>query len=306
MRYFYLFARGLVYVLSWLLSVTRLVFRGTITSIKRGFYQNIYISYGVVFTIISLYLYRYNSEFINILRFVVAIFIAVFLFYILVSIIRRTVKGSEERYKQFMGWFIASSFYIPLISILLINYTSIVINIFVVSFSLLVYYSMRYVLLRWIKHWFAYSLAYFLMPLVSLFIWIYFGALLNDFMKSDLFLMDSIVWWMVLFISIILINLSVIWTPYERIDEVRVSMYLLLAFFSTISYCFFISDYLAPIINPYIDILCGESFTELEIKHKIENFITWATLPYLIGAVFGCFTIELVCRNYNRQKSNNT
>ena len=83
-------------------------------------------------------------------------------------------------------------------------------------------------------------------------------------------------------------------------------MYLLLAFFSTISYCFFISDYLAPIINPYIDILCGESFTELEIKHKIENFITWATLPYLIGAVFGCFTIELVCRNYNRQKSNNT
>ncbi|NRF93430.1 hypothetical protein HQN89_21005 [Paenibacillus frigoriresistens] len=128
---------------------------------------------------------------------------------------------------------------------------------------------------------------------------------LRDLTGNPVFISNSMLWWMVLVISILLTNFSVKWTTFQRIDEVRVAMYFLLAVFSTISYSFFISDYLAVMIGPYLEKIPELSFTAEEIKEGIKSIITWGSLPYLIGSVFGCFTIELVSRNHNRQANTN-
>ena len=89
-------------------------------------------------------------------------------------------------------------------------------------------------------------------------------------------------------------NFLIYTTPIERLSEVKVAVYLLLAIFSSLSYCFFISNYLATLIFNIDGI---KSLVTYEtIKSIIEDAIRWVTLPYLIGSVFGCFFVELVDR----------
>ena len=228
----------------------------------------------------------------------------VFLSYVFMSI-KRSNMEPQELYYQFMGWWFTSTLYLYFISILVANFTNLTINLVAVTFFVFIYYCMRYVLHRWIRNWFMYSLFFFSMPIISLFLWSFFGMFLRDLTGSSVFISDSVLGWMVLFISIILTNISVKWTPFERFDEVRVAMYFLLAVFSTISYCFFIADYLAAMISPYAESMSEILLTEQEIKEGIKSIITWGSLPYLIGSVFGCFTIELVSRNHNRQTKSN-
>jgi hypothetical protein len=292
------------YLVLLLMVVIEIIFKGTVTSVKRGDYRSIYYSYGLFFMLLSVYLYRYNSGIANILRLFIALILVALLTFIFISI-KRSNMESEELFLQSMGWWLASTCYLYIITILVLNFTKITINVIAVTFFVFIYYGMRYVLYRWIRHWGTYSLVFLLMPIISLFLWSFFGMLLRDLTNNPVFISDSTLGWMVLFISILLTNFSVKWTPFQRIDEVKVAMYFLLAVFSTISYCFFISDYLAAILGPYIGKILGLLVTDQEIKDGIKNIITWGSLPYLIGSVFGCFTIELVSRNHSKNAGSN-
>jgi len=129
--------------------------------------------------------------------------------------------------------------------------------------------------------------------------------LLFEVTGERIFISNSVSKWMIILFCIILINIFVYWTPRNRFDEIRVAVYLLLAVFSTISYCFFISDYLAAIITTKLHQVDEfKSITSDEIKEFIDITVKWFSLPYLIGSVFACFTIELISRNRNlRERS---
>ncbi|MPN43898.1 hypothetical protein SDC9_191459 [bioreactor metagenome] len=136
-----------------------------------------------------------------------------------------------------------------------------------------------------------------------MFLWSFVSLILFDTFKLPLLINNDLFGWAILVLTILLLNFLVLTTSEEKTSEVKVAIYLVMAIFSTISYCFFISDYLAENIIKIEEI--KQIMTYDQIKYQIESIIKWSCLPYLIGAVFGCFSIEFVERNIKVKKQAN-
>ncbi|SDF56950.1 hypothetical protein SAMN04488689_105386 [Paenibacillus sp. cl6col] len=261
-------------------------------------FQDIYFVFGLLF-LISFSLIQYTNLFSQSIK--LGIILVVVL--VMLGVIKEILlfeRGSEEYFYRMLGWWFAVTFFTMLISIHLIQLIPNSINLFIIPFFYTMYYGMRYLFVRWIRHWFFYFLLFLMMPIISLFVYSFIGRFLFEITNERIFISDSVSKWMVILFCILLINFFIYWTPSNRFDEVKVAVYLLLAVFSTISYCFFISDYLAELVTPRLNqIYKLNIITTFEIKELIDSIVKWISLPYLIGSVFACFTIEIVNRNKN-------
>ena len=267
-------------------------------------FQKVYAAYTFILMTFLFFSLKYNSNLIKFLNLVVLISAAI----VLICIYKRILKMKEDHmkfYSQSLNWWLTVSFFWIFASMSFVHVNTYLVKIFLIPFSLFFYYGMRYLFLKWVKHWFFYFVLFSLMPILSFFIYSFLGSLIFEFTNKEFFVSDTVFKWMVILLCVLLTSIFVCWTPADRFDEVKVAVYLLLAFFSTISYCFFISDYLAEVVTSKLnEINQFESFTRDEIKELIDVVVKWVSLPYLIGSVFACFTLELIARNRNiREKS---
>jgi len=172
-----------------------------------------------------------------------------------------------------------------------------------VGIFLVMHYWLRRFVYRRIKHWISYSIYFFLLPFVTGFIWMLFGDTLSRSLNMPVFVSDNVIGYMTIVLTVVLLNFEIYITPKDIKREVRVAVYLILALYSTISYCFFISDYLSGPIYNVLEPLKSEfieyygEFSKQQVKSGVESIMKWITLPYLVGTVIGCFTLELVDRN---------
>jgi len=158
---------------------------------------------------------------------------------------------------------------------------------FVFIYIMMTYFAIRYCLLKYLINFWMYFAVFLVLPIISSFL------CLAIFPGSVNF-SDTFLGWMIIVLTIVLMNLFVYWTPEDRIREARVAVYLILAFWSTVSYVSFL-------LVDYIEELSLGSLS-WELQPLVEAAVRWVTLPYLIGSVFGCFTLELAERNRLRKE----
>lgn len=280
------------------------IYQWTLHKIDLGLYRDVYVAYGFLVLIVSLYIVENGAGISILLICTIAILVA-----LQVKIYRELLdyeRTSEEYFYHMTGWWFATTYYSLLI---LIHFVEMLpknlINLTLISFFILFYYWSRFLFIKWVKHWLVYILLFFLIPIISVTIYSFLGIFLYEITGEKFFISNSMLGWMVIFLSILLINIVVYWTPQHRFDEVKVAIYFLLAFFSSISYCFFISDYLTTFITPKLINIPGFSaVTTNDVKIFIEQVVKWVSLPYLIGSVFASFSIEYVSRR--RKRSSNS
>ena len=220
-------------------------------------------------------------------------------------------------YLKQMAMWSGASLYVTVFSAFFLQNIVSTINIWVqylmyIQLFVVLYYWYRCFINRFIRHWISYSLYFFILPAISFLVWVLIGDSASIIFGMPTLTSDRIMGYMTIILTIIIFNLEIYWAPKEVRNEVKVAVYLILATYSTVSYCFFISDYLSePIYNffqPYSKEIIKETgeFSKEMIKNGIEEIIRWTTIPYLVGAVFGCFSLELIDRNENAkfQKEN--
>lgn len=172
-----------------------------------------------------------------------------------------------------------------------------------IAMFLMLHYGYRRVITRFVNHWIKYSIYFIILPLVSLFLWSILGDTLSRAYHIPSLVSDRAMGYMTILFTVLLLNYEIYVAPIKIRKEVKVAVYLVLAVYSTISYCFFITDNLSELIfnmlKPYREeiIQYYGVFSRNMIRDKVELVLKWVTLPYLIGTVFGCFTLELVDRN---------
>lgn len=274
--------------------VIRFFTRETETTLEDGKYLIVYIFYGLIS--FGLFTFLNVNELLKTLNILIVILIFLLFYYIRLSIKKKHLD-LETRYYYFSGWSLALLLFISLILSYVDIYERFFVFLYLIIFLSLIYYYTRFLLIKYVTNWYIFSAVFMLMPLISVFFWSLIKIVLQDIIQMKLYLSNQISLWIVFLLSIAIVNLLIYWTPKERIDEVRVATYFLLAVFSTISYCFFITDYLALFLSSYL--------TELktkEIEIMAANLVRWILLPYLVGSVFASFSIELVSRNENRRK----
>ena len=213
--------------------------------------------------------------------------------------IQKNYKPSDYYYWLLTKWafFLFISFFF--ISLSFVNYINETFFLFAILFLGIfpTYFLIRFLLYKWITHWISYLLILLLTPLPIAFTWLLIGMILEyPFFNDSLVLMGATI-----IFSIAFMNLIVFWTPFSRLDEVRVAIYFLLGIFSTISYLFFIADIATYFLRDFIMSLNQITIPTETMRNDIDILIKWVTLPYLIGSVLCCFSIELVTRNYNRE-----
>lgn len=271
---------------------------------KKGNYSNIYFVVGMVVTIITLLIYKYTSFIFLIIKAIISLSLVWIVIYSMVKIVKSKLSNKEIYYKNMRDWYFAIAFYsgIWMLNLQYLGGYSILISNIVlgISFCFMLCYECAYFLLKYIRNWVWYSLIFIAMPIVSTILWSFLGLLIADIFKMPVIASDNVFGWMVLILTVILLNLSINITPDERFREVKVATYFVLAIFSTLSYCFFISDYLTNVI-----LSISNRFSKEEIKTAIEYCIKWGCLPYLIGTVFGCFSLELTERNRVKKTGQN-
>lgn len=270
----------------------------------------IYGIYGVINVIIFMVFTFNNFFFSNAIKIVHIVIQTPMLFMILNKILRKRRTYNIEYYLTNMrDWSCAATVVFFLNSIFLMeicNVLSIILKYlgYVIIFMTF-YFEYRIIVCRRIKSWKKYTLYFFILPFISLAIWSILGVELSQKLNSHIYTSSNLMKYMTIIITVLILNLEIYFTPKEKIDEVRVAVYLILALFSTVGYCFFISDYIAQFLYnrllPFRAEIISEgiNFSREGIKSGIDNIIRWVCLPYLIGSVWGCFTIELANRNIN-------
>ncbi|SHK32748.1 hypothetical protein SAMN02744037_02128 [Tepidibacter formicigenes DSM 15518] len=271
-------------------------------------------------------------------------YMILFLFINSNSIVSRTIKGSLcviqasllililykilvnknefklRKYLKHMAIWSGAALFVTVFSIIFLIDIVPTINIWLqylmyIQVFVVLYYCYRCIINRFIRHWISYSIYFFILPVISLFVWVLIGDSASRIFGMPILTSSIIMGYMTIILTILIFNLEIYWAPKEVRNEVKVAVYLILAVYSTVSYCFFISDYLSePIYNflqPYSKEIIKEvgKFSKEMIRNGIEEIIKWTTIPYLVGAVFGCFSLELIDRNENvksqKEKINN-
>ena len=277
---------------------------------KQNDFRSIYGIFVVINIIIFLVFSFDNSFLSNAVKIIHIIIQTPILLLILKKILTRKEKFTIEKYLVNMrDWSCAAVIVFFLDSIFLMEIYSVLCIIlkyigYVMTF-LALYFQYRIIICKKVKSWKKYTAYFFALPFISLLTWNLLGVELSIKLNSHIFVSNNLMKYMTIIITVLIFNLEIYFTPKEKIDEVRVAVYLILAIFSTVSYCFFISDYIAHFVYikliPYkMEIINeGFNFSEEGIKSGVDNAIRWFGLPYLIGSVWGCFTLELVNRNIN-------
>lgn len=103
----------------------------------------------------------------------------------------------------------------------------------------------------------------------------------------------------------LMINAIVFIVPYENMKEIRVTVQLVIAIFTTLSYIAYISE---DIVNYfYLQIVNQDpSITKEQVKEIILYILNVFTLPYLISCVWSLFCIELRDRKHKLQEFNSS
>lgn len=269
---------------------------GTINKIKNNGMHELYIIYGLCLLFLTGFLAF--SERLLFVRILIATIYIIFMGYVYIYIAKKSNFELDEKYKQLMKWSFALFYYLLFISILLIEFSKVISWLNLIVFFISFYYLLQYIIYKWINHWFKYSMFFLISPLIVVIFWSFVGMLLMERTNNAFFISNELLVWVTLILSIIVMNLIIIFSPYERIHELKVAVYFSLAVISTISYSFFLSDISTNLVLKY------SSLDKKIIKEIIETLIKWSSLPYLIGLVFGCFTLELKQRNYQLKLQN--
>lgn len=264
---------------------------------KQNNYMNICRFYLILNMIIFVTLRYDKSSILNIVRVVHSVIQTMLVILILFKLIPNKKKSYIEYLKSMENWDTAAMVVSLLDSIYFrqVSATLSIIFIYIgnLMFFTMIYHKYRIVVYEKVVNWWEYTIYFLSLPILALLSWFLIGLLMSDIFKSYIFISSNFVKFMTIIITILIFNIEIYFTPKEKIDEVRVAVYLVLAIFSTISYCFFISDYLSQVISESFN------FTKESISNAIDIAIKWVSLPYLIGSVFGCFVLELVNRNIN-------
>ncbi|TQR26826.1 hypothetical protein C7Y47_24125 [Lysinibacillus sphaericus] len=255
--------------------------------------EDIFSTYLLLFFIIT-GLEVYNGGGIFPIRLVTALIFFVLLIYIYIVRVKKMFVNVPNRYKYLMIFW-GTFFCFSLFCTILITEVHIILKWFyLISFIFMWYFTLMFVISKWINKWYKYSLLFLFSPIIAFFSWVFLGGLLSLVTDNNYFVSDELLIPITLVFSIIIMNFVIYVSPYNKIDELKVAIYFLLAIFSTISYCFFLSDISTNLIFGYWN---DDAEKEI-IKQLTDLILKWFTLPYLIGMVCGCFTIELKQRNY--------
>lgn len=268
-----------------------------IVEYKQNKYINICRLYLILNVIIFITLKYEKSSILSIVRIVHSVIQSMLVILILFKLISNKKKNYIEYLKSMENWDAAAMVVSFLDSIYFRQASATLSIIFIyignLIFFMMIYHKYRLVVHEKVINWWKYTVYFLSLPILAMLSWLLIGLFISEVFTSYMFISSNFVKFMTIIITILIFNVEIYFTPKERIDEVRVAVYLVLAIFSTISYCFFISDYLAQVVSE------SSNFTKESIRNLIDIAIKWVSLPYLIGSVFGCFVLELVNRNIN-------
>lgn len=291
---------GTIFILRYMYNVVKKFMLWSVDKYEKFEFMKIY----KVFLIINFILLFVNSNILNIVKIIIILIQFLLMIFVLYKMIVNKKKLELGIYLRHMEvW----SCY--LLFVILINYKyigSISYNLSKVfqymcyiSLFLTMHYSYRIMIYKYIKHWIMYTAYFLILPLISIFIWILVGGVLSQIFEMPILMSDRVLGYMMIIFTICILNFEIYFVHKEIRDEVKLALYLTIAIFSTLSYCFFLSDYLSEIIFNLLTSYSNEGIdiSKKIIKYKIEWLLKWYTLPYLIGTVFGNFTLELSSRN---------
>ncbi len=267
---------------------------------KQDKYLRVNIAFTLILMLIAVFLNVNNEIYWLILKLLFCatnIIVSILCFLSLVKL--KSKLSTEHHYYNMYEWYslqiLSMSAYIIILNSIYpnsVDFFGLLIGIF---FYLTFYSYGRYFVAKWIKKWWTFALLFFAMPLIALLIGTIGSGIFASLFNIDLIQFDPFLGFIVIVTTILLINYIIASTPESLVGEVKVAIYLILAISSAISYCFFAPEYLTNFLVENIKLL--EYTNKNEIIEVIDSILKWVTLPYSIGSVFGCFTIELVERN---------
>ncbi len=219
---------------------------------------------------------------------------------LLIEIILNT--DNEMKYKFVFTWSIACVFFVVFLSKILIEIEFIISSLNFLSLILMFHSGLNYFILKKVNHWFKYSSLFIISPIIAMSFWLFYCTLLFDLTGKNFFMSNQFFGWGILILAILIINYIILISPtsQKQMSELKVAIYFVLAIFSTLSYISFLSGDLAQIIK---NVNVNSEQVE-NIKALIDELFRWGSLPYLIGMVFACFSIELKQRNYDIKLAN--
>ncbi|WHY63245.1 hypothetical protein [Cytobacillus firmus] len=287
--------------MEYLRKVIFVLISGTIGFIVRSFEEKKYLSIYMIIIFISSPIIGTNQK--NILPLMLEILIGVIVLTIIIFSIYQLRNFNEDiagyyerRMKLWLSIWITSAIF------LLNIYKPLFPYFYLGSFIALQYYASRYFVEKYLDKWFKYALFFLLVPLLA---FLFTGLNLTiifeliSIEQPYLKVTDESIYKFSLFTSIIIQNLVTFFTRRGRLVEVKVATYFILAFSSTLSYCFFASDI---ILSSFPQEMVGYLGGEDVVKNKIQLYLNWFLFPYLVGTVWACFIVEYKERQNSNHK----
>ena len=271
-------------------------------------YVSLYFIFGAILSFVVAFTLRYNTKIVFLINSFVSIASLIMLIYVFVHIMKKSSKDKSKYFKNLRNWSVATLYFTIFGSIFFIkdcpDYVVLIVRtLAVIELLLSLYFYIRFFYLKYITTYMRFFTIFLLAPIITYLFWEFVISLFSDLFNINLFTKNDLATWAVLVLTILLINISVRFAPYDKIIEVKVAIYLILALSSAVSYCFFISDYITTALMKINEISNLTTYDQL--KEEIDYLIRWGCLPYLIGSVFGCFSIELADRNYKLKEQKN-
>lgn len=222
---------------------------------------------------------------------------AIFIIYTFVNIIKK--YSTRKKYENFkllasvfaaiMFFFATNILFINELQIQLIYYLSYILFSLSLLFTLIFIYF--YIVLRYCKKWGKLALNIFFTPAIAYLLFGLIEIACVDTIGRVLIINPSIRSIVLVILSSILINISVWIIPFNRIKQLKISLQLLVAIFSIISYSTIFSYDIALFIANSINKINEETIVFL--TSYIDFLVKKFTLPYLVGIVISWFFISL-------------
>ncbi|MGC5328984.1 hypothetical protein [Brevibacillus sp. SYSU BS000544] len=278
--------------IKFLFGIISIILHWVKNNFDRGSYEVVYFSTFFIIMVPSVVWFKGGwPDIYSFIALSVIVAISVFSFYH----IQARKSNNLSNYFKCMA---KLSFYLWILGVFVTTMISpkITIYLYILTLTSTFYYIARYFVEKTLDHWFKYFILFMCVPVISLFVSDIYMLLIAEefsFLPSD-----SILLKMTVLISIVIQNIIILFTRNQRIVEVKVATYLMLALFSTLSYCFFMSDLIVSLFNPQTI----NNFGGIEkVKQDVQELFSWILFPYLVGTVWACFIIEWIERNTKKQ-----
>jgi len=291
--------------IKWITTVFKKVIRGYYKNAKKLLDKNEYIPYYLQFGLLYIFAILIDLGYFkapSIIYFLVSThYLCAVVYSIYYFINSATIKGRME-VSRFVKNFSVALFYFNMFSMVFIN------NIFSINsliIDIILYANLGIMFLCFYGYWViksADSVRRLLVIMISAPIISYlcfdFVRLIgvNSKLLSIRIINDTAIMVIVIILSLLFINSIVYLVPIKNIKEVRVSIQLMIATFTTLSYLMYLlGDMSNYIINKLVAYELG--VTEEDIKNILTSILNGITLPYLVSCVWSLFFIELRERN---------